>query len=121
MNPAELFRQDTDTVSLSPGQALFKAGDMGNEMFVVIEGVVDIVVSGTVVETATSGALIGEMALIEEAPRAATVTAKTQSRLARINEERFHSLIQQNPLFASQVMKTLVDRLRQMNQRIAKS
>ena len=121
MNPAELFRQDTDTISLSPGQALFQAGEMGNEMFVVIEGVVDIVVSGTVVETATSGALIGEMALIEEAPRAATVTAKTQSRLARIDEHRFHSLIQQNPAFASQVMKTLVDRLRQMNQRMARS
>jgi CRP/FNR family cyclic AMP-dependent transcriptional regulator len=118
MNPAELFAQDTDTISLSPGATLFRAGETGNEMFVVLEGLLSIMVGGTVVETAMRGALIGEMALIEASPRTASVVAKTACRLARIDQKRFHKLIQENPRFASHVMKVLVDRLREMNRRL---
>ena len=118
MNPAHLFRQDSDTLALAPGEALFRANEVGREMFVLIDGSVDILVEGTVVEQAGPGALLGEMALIEQAPRAATVVAQTPCRLARINERRFHFLIQQNPFFASHVMKVLADRLRKMNQRM---
>jgi CRP/FNR family cyclic AMP-dependent transcriptional regulator len=120
MNPAELFRQDSDTVSLAPGDTLFRSGDAGDEMFVLLDGSVDIMVGDTVVETATPGSLLGEMALIEDAARAATVLAKTACKLARINQRRFHFLIQQNPFFATHVMKVLVERLRHMNQLVAK-
>src|ERR1041385_800018 len=119
MNPADLFAADADTVRLSPGAELFRAGDPGHEMFVLLEGVADIVVGGKVVETALRGALIGEMALIEASPRAATVVAKTACRLARIDQRRFLSLVQKDPAFASHVMKVLVDRLREMNRRLA--
>jgi CRP/FNR family transcriptional regulator, cyclic AMP receptor protein len=121
MNPADLFAQDADRISLSPGAALFHVGDVGNEMFVVLEGLLDIKVGESVVETAMRGALIGEMALIEASPRTATVVAKTACRLARINERRFHQLLQQNPEFGSHVMKVLVDRLREMNRRLTAS
>ena len=120
MNPADLFAQEADTINLSPGAVLFRQGDAGNEMFVLTQGVMDILVGEIVVETALRGALIGEMALIEETPRTATVIAKTACRLARIDERRFHQLIQQNPEFASHVMKVLVDRLREMNRRLTR-
>ena len=118
MNPADLFRHDSDTITLAAGETLFRAEEVGREMFVLIEGSVSILVAGTVVEQAGPGALLGEMALIEQAPRAATVVAQTACRLARINERRFHFLIQQTPFFASHVMKVLADRLRKMNQRM---
>ena len=121
MNPADLFAQEPNTISLSPGAVLFHAGDPGNEMFVLIQGLMDITVAGNVVETATRGALIGEMALIEASPRTASVIAKTACRLVRIDQRRFHQLIQQNPEFASHLMKVLVDRLREMNRRLIKA
>jgi CRP/FNR family cyclic AMP-dependent transcriptional regulator len=118
MNPAELFRQDSDPLALDAGQALFKAGDAASEMYVLLEGQAEIRVGDTVLEIARPGALLGEMAMIEHAPRAATVLAGAPCKFARISHHRFTFLIQQNPFFAIHVMKVLVDRLRAMNQRL---
>lgn len=120
MNPADLFRQDSNPVMLAPGDMLFRAGEEGQEMFVLIEGSVDIMVGDKVVETAHPGALLGEMAMIESAPRSASVMAQSACRLARIDQRRFHFLVQQNPFFATHVMKVLVERLRHMNERFGK-
>ena len=115
MNPAELFRQDSDAVQLAPGDILFREGDKRDKMYVLLEGEVEIWLGDYVVETAVPGALIGEMALIDDSPRAANAVAKTSCRLARVDRRRFHFLIQQHPHFATHVMKTLADRLRHMN------
>jgi len=116
MNPADLFSRETDTINLAPGDTLFKAGDPGDAMFVLLEGAMDVVVGDKVVEHSTRGAIVGEMALIDKSPRGATVVARESSRLAKINERRFLHLVQINPFFATHVMKVLADRLRQMNQ-----
>src|ERR1041385_8367718 len=97
MNPAELFRQDSDTLQLKPGETLFRAGDQARDMYVLLEGIADIVVGETVVETASCGALLGEMALIDAAPRTATVRAKTVCRLARVDGKRLKLLVQEAP------------------------
>ncbi len=118
MNPAELFRREPDAVNLSPGEILFQQGDAGSHMFVVLEGAVEVIIGAQVVETAGPGSLIGEMALIDESPRTATVKAKESSRLAKIDIQRFHFLIRQNPYFAVHVMKVLSARLRRMDRRL---
>jgi len=115
MNPADLFRQDTDAVKLGPGDFLFREGDKRDKMFVLLEGEVDIRLGDYVVETAKEGALIGEMALIDESSRAANAVAKSACRLAAVDKRRFHFLIQQHPYFATHVMKELAARLRHMN------
>jgi CRP/FNR family transcriptional regulator, cyclic AMP receptor protein len=115
MNPAELFRQETDALLLAPGDFLFREGDKRDKMYVVLEGEVDVRLGDYVVETAREGALIGEMALIDNSPRAANAVAKTACRVAAIDERRFHFLIQQHPHFATHVMKELAARLRHMN------
>ena len=115
MNPAELFRKETDTLQLAPGDFLFREGDKGDKMYVLLEGEVEISLGDFVLEIAGPGALIGEMALIDDGPRAANAVAKTASRLAQIDRRRFHFLVQQTPQFATHVMKTLADRLRHMN------
>jgi CRP/FNR family transcriptional regulator, cyclic AMP receptor protein len=119
MNPVELFRHEPDAISLSPGEILFQQGDAGSHMFVLLEGAAEVVVGSEVVEIAGPGALIGEMALIDQAPRTATVVAKESCRLAKIDERRFHFLIRQNPFFATHVMRVLTERLRRMDQRAA--
>jgi CRP/FNR family cyclic AMP-dependent transcriptional regulator len=115
MNPADLFRQDADALQLAAGDFLFREGDKRDKMYVLLEGEMDIRLGDYVVETARAGALIGEMALIDDSPRAANAVAKTACRLATIDQRRFHFLIQQHPQFATHVMKELADRLRNMN------
>lgn len=115
MNPADLFRQQTDTVQLAPGDFLFREGDKRDKMYVLLDGEMDVRLGDYVVETAKEGSLIGEMALIDDSPRAANAMAKSACRLAAIDQRRFHFLIQQHPHFATHVMKELANRLRRMN------
>ena len=115
MNPAELFRKETDTLQLAPGDFLFREGDNADKMYVLLEGEIDIFLGDFVFETASPGSLLGEMALIDDSPRAANAVAKTPCRLATIDKRRFHFLVQQHPHFATHVMKELADRLRHMN------
>jgi CRP/FNR family transcriptional regulator, cyclic AMP receptor protein len=115
VNPADLFRKDSDAMQLAPGDFLFREGDKRDVMYVLLEGEMDIRLGEYVVETAVPGALIGEMALIDDSPRAANAVAKTPCRLAKIDKRRFHFLVQQHPQFATHVMKELADRLRHMN------
>lgn len=116
MNAADLFKHETETTDLAPGEFLFKEGEQGDCMYVLLEGAVNVMVGGKTVEQSARGALLGEMALIDHSPRGATVVATEPSRLTRVDERRFNFIIQQNPFFARHVMKVLVDRLRHMNE-----
>ena len=115
MNPAELFRQETGALQLAPGDSLFREGEKGEKMYVLLEGEMEILLGDFVLETVRQGALIGEMALIDDSARTASAVAKTPCRLAEIDRRRFHFLVQQTPHFATHVMKTLAHRLRHMN------
>ena len=115
MNPAELFRLERDPLILEEGSTLFRQGDRGDYMYVLLEGSVDVFVGSTVVESANPGALLGEMALVDSSPRSATVIATSRCKLAQIDQFRFHFLVQQTPNFATYVMKVLAERLRNMN------
>jgi CRP/FNR family transcriptional regulator, cyclic AMP receptor protein len=115
MNTRELFRQEVDTLQLAPGDFLFREGDSDEKMYVLLEGEIEVFLGDFVLETAEADMVIGEMALIDDGPRTANAVAKTACRLAEIDRRRFHFLIQQHPHFATHVMKTLADRLRDMN------
>ncbi len=115
MNPTELFRQETGTLELAPGDFLFQEGDTGEKMYVLLEGEIEIFLGDFMLETAEPEMVIGEMALIDDGPRTANAVAKTACRLAEIDRRRFYFLVQQHPHFATHVMKTLADRLRDMN------
>jgi len=117
MDLIELFRRDTDFQSIAAGQPVFLAGDAGRVMFVLIEGQADVLVGDEVVESAGRGAIFGEMALIDHAPRSATVIARTECRLLPIDIERFDALVQKTPDFARHVMKVMTERIRGMNRR----
>jgi CRP-like cAMP-binding protein len=81
MNPADLFRNETNIVELAPGEFLYREGEKADKMYVLLEGEIDIRV-GDYVKTAREGALIGEAALVEERPRVANAVAKSACRLA---------------------------------------
>ena len=77
MNPANLFDQDADVLQLAPGDFLFREGDKCDEMYVLLEGEMDIRLGDYVVETAGAGALIGVISLLDDSPRPANAVAKT--------------------------------------------
>jgi CRP-like cAMP-binding protein len=115
-----LFR-DKETMSFAAGQFVFKAGDPGEAMYIVNEGEVEIQDGLAVLETAGPGSIFGELALIDDEPRSATVVAKTDCRLVAVDRHRFQYMVQETPLFGLAVMKVLADRLRKNNARIPSS
>jgi len=112
-----LFRSK-DATNFAAGQTVFKAGDPGETMYVVMEGEVDILEGSTILETAGPGSIVGELALIDDEPRSATVVAKTNSRLVAVDRRRFEFMVTETPFFALAVMKVLADRLRKTNARL---
>jgi CRP/FNR family transcriptional regulator, cyclic AMP receptor protein len=112
-----LFRHSKDVIDVEPGHALFREGDAGETMFVVLDGAVEIVHDDRVVETIGAGGLVGELALIDTAPRSASAIAATPCRLAQVGKREFMFLVQEHPTFALQVMSVMAERLRRANGR----
>ncbi len=102
----------------SSGNNIFQEGELGNKMYVVKEGEVELSVHGKIIVRVGKGGILGEMALIDNKPRSATAWAKTNCQLVPIDEQGFLTLVHQNPEFSLEVMKVLVERLRLMNQRV---
>jgi CRP/FNR family cyclic AMP-dependent transcriptional regulator len=118
-NFAGLFRNEENIVTLRPGDVLFQKGDSGDCMYVVLSGELRVGDGNQIFEQLSAGGLVGEMALIDHAERAATVTAQTDCTLAKIDEKRFLFLTQQTPSFALNVMRVLSQRLRRMDAMVA--
>jgi len=119
MLKTRLFEHAADAKPVSAGTVIFHVGDERDYMYAVVEGHVDIVINGHVVETVEPGGIFGEMALIGKDKRTATAVAKTDAKLVPVDERRFVFLIQQTPNFALHVMAVLAERLRQMDRRLA--
>lgn len=113
----DMFAAEEHPRVFEAGEPIFSAYDMGSEMYVVLEGEVELTIGERVLEALGPGEPFGEMALIDQAPRTATAIAKTRCKLAVIPEKRFLFMVQTMPHFALQVMKVMADRLRKMNER----
>jgi CRP-like cAMP-binding protein len=114
----QLFRSVDDTETFPAGSTIFRAGETGETMYAVQEGEIDLLVGDIVVETVKEGGIFGEMALIEHQPRTATAVARTDARLAVIDERRFTFLTQNTPNFALNVLRLISRRLRDTNRMV---
>jgi len=113
-----LFRNAKDTLPFAAGQTIFKEGDHADVMYVIQSGEVEVRYNGHPIETLGEGNIFGEMSLISEEPRAATVIALTEVRLVPIDLKRFMFLVEETPYFAVQVMRIMSSRIRKMLARI---
>src|SRR5262245_2957334 len=107
-----LFRNASKTIVHPPGTIIFQEGEVGHSMFAIKRGRVAIKVDGNTVDTLADGEIFGEMALLDHAPRTASVLTLEETELVEIDEPQFYILVRQNPHFALQLMQLLSERLR---------
>jgi CRP/FNR family transcriptional regulator, cyclic AMP receptor protein len=109
-----LSRRGVPLRRVDPGERIFLEKDMGSAMYVVRSGAVDVITFGKVLERIGPGGVFGEMALIDDGPRAAAALACEPSELAVIDKATFLTLINEEPEFALRIMRLMAERVRRM-------
>ena len=115
MTTIDLFNNAKEFMIVPAGQVIFQKGGIADQMYVVIEGEVEITIDGKFLDITGVGGIVGEMALIDSSPRSATAIAKTECKLVTVDQKRFIFLVQQTPNFAINVMKIMVERIRKLD------
>lgn len=110
----DLFWNSPDLLYLPPGKALIEEGQPGHHMFVLLDGVVDVTVSGRPIDRLESGSIFGEMAMVDDRPRSATVTTVTECCVLAVDQARFRELVKLHPEMATRIMSIMSQRLRRL-------
>ena len=100
-----------EDLEVEPGRILCKEGQTGQEFFVIVDGKVQVTRKGRRLATLSSGDFLGEVALVTELPRTATVTAETPVRLFVLTRREFDAVLDQNPKVERKVLRALARRL----------
>jgi CRP-like cAMP-binding protein len=95
------------------GKTLAKEGETGSEFFVVVQGTATARRNGRKVATIGPGSFFGELALLDQGPRAATVTADTDMQLLVLSSREFFSLLDKNPTVTRHILRGMAERLRE--------
>jgi CRP-like cAMP-binding protein len=119
LNLLQHVRSASEVVAVPAGRELFREGDAADVMYVLMDGMADILVGGVQVELATPGTLFGEMALVDGSRRSATVVCRTPCRLVVLDKNQFDRLVSELPAFGRRVMSLMAERLRRMNERVS--
>ncbi len=119
MKSKENQRKQNNDLKFAAGTVIFEEGAPADDMYVIVQGEVEISLRGKKLALASAGEIVGEMALLKNASRSATVTAKSDCVLEAIDKERFEMLVKDSPSFALYVMNVLADRIRLANESLA--
>jgi CRP/FNR family transcriptional regulator, cyclic AMP receptor protein len=102
----------TEDMEVDAGKALTRQGQSGSEFFVIVEGRVSVAKDGEEVRTLGPGEFFGEIALLEDTPRTATVTAMTPLRFFVLTRQAFRSMLAHQPGIEEKVVTALQERVR---------
>jgi CRP/FNR family transcriptional regulator, cyclic AMP receptor protein len=105
----------SEDMEIPQGTALTKEGEIGHEFFVIVDGETQVKRKGRSLGTRGAGDFIGEIALLEQVPRTATVTAKTDLRVFVLTSKDFHHLLEENPKVERKVLRTLAKRVAELS------
>ena len=100
-----------DELDLADGATLIREGERGREFIVIAEGTVRVTRNGKQIRDLGAGDFIGEIALVADVPRTATVTATSPVRLLVVTDRAFSRLLEQVPSISVKVMQSLGERL----------
>jgi CRP-like cAMP-binding protein len=118
MDLLDLFKYYEKIEDFSSGDIIFQEGEPGKTMYLVLKGLINIQVKGKSVAKIGPGDFFGEMSLIDARYRSATAMAMRDSQLVAVPENQFLRMVKKNPEFALYILKILVRRLRNMDEKI---
>jgi CRP-like cAMP-binding protein len=118
----KLLAFTSERVAFEPGQVLFRQGDMGDAAYVILEGSAEVLVdtdAGPVmVALLGSNDFVGEIAILCDVPRTATVKSRCRLVTLRIKKELFLRLLMEFPQMAVAMLRELAHRLEMTNQKL---
>jgi CRP-like cAMP-binding protein len=100
-----------DEIDIRSGTVLTREGDSGREFFVLVDGTADVRRKGRKLRTLGSGDFFGEIALVANRPRTATVTATEPARMLVMTDRAFRQLMKRMPSIQLKVLEAIVERL----------
>jgi CRP/FNR family cyclic AMP-dependent transcriptional regulator len=112
------YFKEARTLNVPAGVIVFREGEPGKDMYVLLQGIAEVTIGGDVVELAKPGSLLGEIALIDSSARSATVITASACRFVTVDSRQFDLLVRESPEFARHVMAVMAARLRRMNERL---
>ncbi len=114
----------SERITYKSGQSLFEQGDIGDAAFIIIEGTADVIVNrGAPMVVATVGKddIVGEIAILVDIPRTATVTPTSELTALKITKDLFFRMITDFPEMGVQIMRVLAQRLEQTTAQLLKA
>ena len=102
-----------DEIEVPEGRVLIRQGEPGREFFVIVEGKAKVLRRGRRAKTLGPGAGIGELSLLDQGPRSATVTATSDMYLLVLDSRSFSSLIAEVPSVTGKIFRVMAERLRE--------
>jgi CRP-like cAMP-binding protein len=103
--------QLADEIDLREGKEMIRQGQRGREFFILLEGSADVTKGGRRINTLGPGDFFGEIALVSDVPRTATVTATSPVRALVVTDRSFKRLLRDVPQMQPKVLQALADRL----------
>jgi CRP/FNR family transcriptional regulator len=108
-----IISRHMQVVGLPAGTVLVREGEKGDAFYVVLEGTASLVREGRPRGTAGPGDHMGELALLDPAPRSATVTAVTAMTVGILDARMFTAIVRDVPALTSKLLAALARRLRE--------
>ena len=108
----QLVAKKAQPVTAAAGHAIVTEGAAGAEFFVILDGQARVERHGSQVATLGPGGFFGDLALLDRAPRNASVIAETDMQLAKLGQPAFDDLLTNVPGFAKKLLAGLARRLR---------
>ncbi|MBN1831599.1 MAG: cyclic nucleotide-binding domain-containing protein [Deltaproteobacteria bacterium] len=117
----ELFHvaQVMEEERLEKGSTLFRKGDIGDCLYVIVSGEIRIHIDQLEVRRHVKGDYFGEMALLDGSPRSASATAMDETLLLKINRENFYDIMMSRHDVLRGVLKMMTERIRELTERYA--
>ena len=109
----QLVARRAEDVRVAAGKVLVNEGETGHEFFVILDGTARVTRRGKRVATLGPGSAFGELALLDKAPRNATVVAETPMELVVLGQREFAGIIDEVPGFARKLLAGMASRLRE--------
>ncbi len=121
----KLLAFTSERLTFEAGETLFAQGDTGDAAYIVIDGEAEVIVAGPggpmTVATLDRNAIVGEIAILCDVPRTATVKAKSQLVTLKISKDVFFRLVMDFPQMAVEIMRELARRLESTTEQLQKA